>query len=89
MLLCNTTTIIIFDLTGETVIFLAIADSTNKFEKLMMVIGEMRGEASLAFKGDMQAKQRFEASKKHYLNCFLQVQKGSSLIDSTTILLTR
>ena len=47
-----------------TTVFLAIAETTNKFEKLIMVLGEMRGEMGLAVKGDLQAKQRLEASKE-------------------------
>jgi hypothetical protein len=57
----------------KTVVFVAIANATNTFEKLMMVVGEMKGEKGLAVKGDMQAKQRFEASKKCCQLFFLRV----------------
>lgn len=43
--------------------FLAIAQTTNRFEKLVMVLGEMNGDMSLAIRGDKHAKDRFEASK--------------------------
>jgi hypothetical protein len=45
-------------------VFLAIADTANRFDKLVMVLSEMRGEMALSVKGDPQAKQRLEASKK-------------------------
>ena len=40
-----------------------IADTKDKFEKMLMVFGEMKGEMGLAIKGDGEAKQRLEASK--------------------------
>ncbi|CAB4011907.1 Hypothetical predicted protein [Paramuricea clavata] len=39
----------------------SIADTTNRFDKLVMVLSEMRGEMALSAKGDPQAKQRLEA----------------------------
>ena len=45
------------------VVLAAIADTTDRFEKMLMVFGEMRGEMGLAIKGDAESKQRLEASK--------------------------
>ncbi|XP_028392060.1 uncharacterized protein LOC114516708 [Dendronephthya gigantea] len=39
----------------------SIAETSNSFQKLKMVVGEMQGEISLVVKGDAEAKQRLEA----------------------------